>query len=261
MDRGHIEKIAHNGEEKILLAKLWDKIQTGMRREIPASTCFLTPYEQSLARFLFGDAPRLHYFGGYRDAERKMLCYLPEYLEESWLRGEDSPVVCLHADFFAGDSPNHRSFLGALMGIGIARETVGDICVGEGSCDFFVTGDVAPLVLRELTGAGRAKIRLSQVPLDRLSLPEQKTVPIKDTLASLRLDSLVSSGFRVSRGVAAQYISSGKVAVNGIPCEKPDKSVCAGDKISVRGLGKILLETVGGQSKKGRCCVVIQKYV
>ena len=261
MDRSHIEKIAHNEDEKRLLAKLWDKINAGMRKNIPASTCFLTPYEQTLAQFLFGDCEGLSFFGGYPEAERKMLCYLPEYLDESALTGEDSPVVCLHAEFYAGDSPDHRSFLGALMGAGIARETVGDICVGEGFCDFFVTEEIAPFVLQELTGAGRTRIHLSPIPLGGLQLPEQKTQTIRDTLASLRLDALIASGFRIGRSQAVQYISSGKAAINGIPCEKSDKAVSAGDKVSVRGLGKILLESVNGQSKKGRCCVVIQKYM
>ena len=85
-----------------------------------------------------------------------MLVYLPEYLDEGALRDEDSPVICLRATFFDGDTPSHRDFLGALMGAGIARETVGDICVGKGSCDFFVTAQIAPYVLQNFTGAGRA---------------------------------------------------------------------------------------------------------
>ena len=127
MDRSNIEKIARTTEEKMLLSKLWDKIQTGVRRDIPASTGFLSPSEQHSAKFLFGDLPGLFAFGGYADAERKMLIFLPEYLDETYLDGEDSPVVCLHAEFYQGDTPTHRDFLGALMGSGVAREAVGDI--------------------------------------------------------------------------------------------------------------------------------------
>ena len=61
-----------------------------------------------------------------------MLVFLPEYLEEENLSEEDSPLVCLRASFFDADALSHRDFLGALMGAGIARETVGDICVGKG---------------------------------------------------------------------------------------------------------------------------------
>ena len=97
MDRSNIEKIARSAEDRVLLAKLWDKIQAGIRRCIPANTCFLSPREQEMARYLFGVEPGLIFFGGYEDAERKMLVYLPEYLEEDFLYGEDSPMVCLRA--------------------------------------------------------------------------------------------------------------------------------------------------------------------
>ena len=84
---------------------------------------------------------------------------------------------------------------------------------------------------------------------------------IKDTLASLRLDSVICSGFRIGRSLASQYVSAGKAAINGLPCEKPDKAVAEGDKISLRGMGKILLRSVGGQTKKGRISVVIDRYI
>ncbi len=261
MDRSHIEKIAKTPEDRLLLAKVWDKLQAGFRKNIPANSPFLSPREQELTRFLFGNAPGLYAFGGYPEAERKMLVYLPEYLTEEALYAEDSPVVCLRATFYQGDSPNHRDFLGALMGAGIAREALGDICVGNGSCDFFVTEQIAPFLLQSFTGAGRTKLSLTQVPLTQAQIPEPEVREIRDTLASLRLDSVISAGFRISRGSAAQYITAGKAAINGLPCEKPDKAVEEEAKISVRGLGKILLKSVNGQTKKGRISVVIHRYV
>ena len=37
MDRNNIEKIARNPEDRMLLAKLWDKINAGVRKNIPAN--------------------------------------------------------------------------------------------------------------------------------------------------------------------------------------------------------------------------------
>lgn len=190
-----------------------------------------------------------------------MLVYLPDYLDESTLLEEDSPLVCLRATFYEGDTPSHRDFLGALMGAGIAREAVGDICVGKGSCDFFVTREIAPYILQTFTGAGRTRLHLEAIPMEQVQVPEAKTKQITDTLASLRLDSVISAGFRVGRSQAAQYVSSGRAAIDGLPCEKPDKAVEEGAKISVRGLGKIRLRTVKGQTKKGRISVVIDRYI
>ena len=261
MNRGNIEKIAQNPEDRILLAKLWDKIDAGLRRNIPANTCFLSPRELEMARYLFGDLEGLVPFGGYEEAERQMLCYLPDYLEESSLYEDGSPLVCLRASFYEGETLSHRDFLGALMGIGISRETIGDICVDHGSCDFFATAEIAPYLLQEFNSAGRVKLRLTQIPLSQVRVPEPEVTEIRDTVASLRLDSIISAGFRIGRSAAAQFVTAGKAAIDGLPCEKPDKAIAAGMKISVRGLGKIKLETVNGKTKKGRISVVIHRYV
>lgn len=260
MDRKNIDKIAENDEDRVLLAKLWDKIQAGIRKNIPAHTGFLSPRQLQLARFLFGEEPGLYTFGGYDDAERNMYVYLPDYLDESYLTEDGSPLVCLRAAFYKDEAPTHRDFLGALMGCGITRESIGDILVGESACDFFVTEEIAPYILQNFESAGRVSLKVSQISLQDVSLPEQKLSEIKDTVASVRLDSILSSGFRISRGTAAEYICAGRAAIDGLPCEKPDKAVSEGSKLSVRGLGKIKLSQIGHTTKKGRISVIIHRY-
>ena len=261
MDRSNIEKIAQTSEDKILLAKLWDKIQTGIRKNIPVCSCFLSPREQMLANYLFGNVAGLTSYGGYEDAERKMLCYLPDYMPEDSYFNEDVPLVCLRANFFQEDTPTHRDFLGALIGCGIARECIGDICIGETSCNFFVTAEIAPWLLQNLLSAGRTRLSLQAIPLNEVQVPATSVKEIRDTVASLRLDSVISSGFRISRAIAVQHILAGRAAINGLPCEKPDKTVDADTKISVRGLGKIRLKEIGGQTKKGRISLIIERYL
>ena len=245
----------------MLLAKVWDKIDAGVRKNIQSNTCFLSPRELEMTRYLFGDLDGLHTFGGYADAERKMLVYLPEYLDDSALTDEDAPLVCLRAEFYEGDRPSHRDFLGALMGSGIGRETVGDICVSKGICDFFVTAEIAPYILQNFISAGRTKLRITRIPISEVSVPEPEIKEIRDTVASLRLDSVISSGFRIGRSLAAQYISAGKASIDGLPCEKPDKPIPEGAKISVRGLGKIKLHAINGHTKKDRISIIIHRYV
>ena len=147
------------------------------------------------------------------------------------------------------------------MGAGIGRETVGDICIGQGSCDFFVTEDIAPYVEQNIYSAGRAKLSVCAIALSDAQIPKPETKELRDTVASLRLDSVISSGFRIGRSAAAEHIAAGRVAINGLPCEKADKAVPEGAKISVRGLGKILLRSVGAQTKKGRISITIDRYI
>lgn len=261
MDRSNIEKIAQTAEDKVLLAKIWDKLQSGIRKNIPASTCFLSLRELDMARYLLGAADGIYPFGGYDGAERKMLVYLPDYLDASVLLEESSPVVCLRTSFYKGDAPTHRDFLGALMGAGIARETVGDICVGKGTCDFFVTAEIASYLLQNFSAAGRTKLSLEVIPLALARIPEPEAREIRDTLASVRLDNVISAGFCIGRSIAAQAITAGKASINGLPCEKPDKAVDEGATVSVRGLGKIRLRSINGRTKKDRISVVIDRYI
>ena len=255
-----IAKVAENEEDRLLFARLYDRLVGAEQKNIPGVTCFLSPRELEMARYLFGDEPGLTVFGGYEDAERKMLIYLPDYLDQAYIY-EEAPLICLRAEFYEADSLSHRDFLGALMGAGIARETVGDICVGKGSCDFFVTEEIASYIEQNFLSAGRTRLRITRVDLRDAQIPEPEVKEIKDTVASLRLDSIISSGFRIGRSLAAQYISAGKAAIDGLPCEKPDKQIEEGAKISVRGLGKIKLTTINGRTKKDRISVVIHRYV
>ena len=94
-----------------------------------------------------------------------------------------------------------------------------------------------------------------------VSVPEQKVRQIRDTVPSLRLDGIVSSGFSISRGKAADYIAAGKCELNYAPCMKGDKQAAEGDVITIRGLGKIRLETIGGSTKKGRIAIEITRFL
>ena len=200
------------------------------------------------------------FFGGPAMAEREVCCYVPEYLDESWLTGDEGPIAAVRAVYFAGDTLTHRDFLGALMGCGIKRETVGDICVGKGSCDFFLLREMAPYVVQNLPSAGRTRLHLEEIPLEEAQIPTPETETIRGTLASCRLDSVIGAGFRLSRTRAGELVLSGGAAVDGLPCQKPDRQVAPGAVISLRGMGKIRLAEVKGQTRKGRISVEIEKF-
>lgn len=231
-----------------------------MRRGIPANTGFLSPREQQLARYLFGEAPGFIFFGGYPQSERQMLCYLPDHLDSSVLWEDASPICCLRATFYEGDHPTHRDFLGALTGLGLSRDTIGDILVDQGQCDFFTTREMVPFLLQNFTHAGKTALHLEQIVLRQAHIPFQQYRVISDTLASLRLDSIVSSGFRLSRSAAAGAICAGKVSIDGLPCEKPDRAVQPGNQISLRGGGKLLFVSAGEPTKKGRIPVQLHRF-
>ena len=262
MDRRQLlGRAAQSGEERVLLAHILDKCEQSRQRNIPAATDFLSPAEQRAAQELL-HAAAIHegyaFRGGYERAERKMLFFLPDWQEEA---DESESMTALRCTYRKEDTLTHRDFLGALMGCGVKRETVGDIYVAEGRCDFLVTREVLPYLLQNFLSAGRTKLHVEQIALTDVSVPEQKTKMVRDTVPSLRLDGIVSSGFSISRGKAADYISAGKCELNYTPCVKGDKQTTEGDVITVRGLGKIRLDTIGSNTKKGRIGVEITRFL
>ena len=254
-----IAKVAQTPEDHMLFARIYDRLSMAKQKNIPAVTQFLSPREQVLTRQMM--APEeLIFFGGVEGAERAVCCSLPEYIPQQWLSGSDSPVAAVRATYFEKDELTHRDILGGLMGIGIKRETVGDIYVFVGQCDFFVTREILPYVLDNFLSAGRTKLHLEEIALDLVQLPQVQVRQIKDTVSSLRLDSILGSGFGLARGKAADVIAAGKVSVNDLPCMKGDKLLNPGDKISARGFGKLVLAQVGGRTKKDRISIVIERY-
>ena len=127
--------------------------------------------------------------------------------------------------------------------------------------DVLATAPAAELLLSDWTDAGRVRLHTAPLPLAQLTPPQEKTKEIRDTVSSLRLDNVLAAGFSISRGKAAEAVEKGAAQVNWTVCQKPDKPVAAGDTITCRGLGKCVLDSVGGPTKKGRLPVVIRRFV
>lgn len=255
-----IAKVAQDGEDRLLLARVLDKYDQMERRSIPAATGFLSPREQQMATALLNTAGvRSGYVfdGGYEGAERRILLFLPD-----WAEADGEKLAFLRADFHGPDSTlTHRDILGSLMGLGIARERVGDILISPHSADIIAAPSLRDFFLREWTSAGRVRLTVSEIAREELAVPQVRTQQVRDTVSSLRLDAVVASAFSMSRGRAGELIASGRVSLDHIPCEKPDKAVAEGSVIAARGFGKARLAQVGGLTKKGRTGIIIEKYV
>ena len=256
-----LRKYARSPEDDELLARLLDKADIHERSGLMQHSRFLSERDrlccEPVLRALDLEAV---FWGGYSEADRTVLILPAQWQDaESVKRGGASPVAVLRAAFRKEERLSHRDFLGALMGLGIERDLVGDIIPREGSCDIVLLREIVPYVLQNLTSAGRASLTLSEIP--EAEAREAEFRLLRDTVASLRLDAVVGCGFGLAREKAASAIRAGKVAVNGLECLKPDKSAEAGDRISLRGLGKMELSEVGGLSRKGRTQIVIKRFI
>lgn len=257
-----LRKYARSPEDDALLARILDKAEIWHRDGRTQYTHFLTERDKLCCAPVLFDlgADEGFFWGGYPGADRSLLIFPAEWEEKEHLCfGKSSPIAVLRAVWKSGEVLSHRDFLGALMGLGIERDFIGDILPKEDRCDILLLREIAPYVLQNLTSAGRTPLSLTEA--EEPEVGEARFRLIRDTVASLRLDAVVGSGFSLAREKAAAAIRSGKVSLDGLECLKPDKPIEAGSKISLRGLGKIELAEVGGQSKKGRTIIVIKRFI
>ncbi|MBR5152905.1 MAG: RNA-binding protein [Clostridia bacterium] len=248
-----------DSEEKLLLSKAEDTMRIAQKRYSVKTLGFLNPVERLfLTRNLLPDADMQVIFnGGYPDAERTLLVCAPDFLEplpEEYL----SVLECSGRDL---ETLTHRDYLGSLMGLGIVRESIGDILVADGKGFIFVKPSQVPYILQNLTKIGRHGIRIRECNIDEVVIPEPDTKEIQTTVSSLRLDSVLAAATNLARGKAAELIQAGLVTVNWETEEEVSCMLKEGDMLSVRGYGRIRLTSVGGLTRKGRQAIVVSRYV
>ena len=195
------------------------------------------------------------FFGGYPDAERVVLALY----EQDPPKAEQFPIHCLRIGCKNAARLTHRDYLGALMGLGIKRECVGDILPDEEGALVFALPAFARMIETQLTEVGRERVTVAPAALPQ-SVDAPAGEPMQISVASLRLDAVLAALLHLSREQAAALIRSEKVLVNHIVRTAPAVSLEEGDLLTIRGTGRFRLQALCGQSKKGRSFVRCIKY-
>lgn len=250
--------------DELIISKIEDRIRQCRDGYYVTSTGLLDSHEQALARSVMLRAAdvRTFLYGGYDGAERRMVICVPP---ETGMTDEEAAegllcVLRVSKPAISGDL-THRDYLGSLLGLGIDRSVTGDILVRPDGADIIIVPEIADFLLSEYTQAGRTHFRTEIVPAEDLRVPAAHTEIIRDTVPSCRLDTIVSSAFRISRAKAAEAVRGGIVSVDHIECIKPDARVQEGSSLVLRGKGKAVLREAGGETKKGRIRIVIERYI
>lgn len=246
-------------QDKIFAAHISDLFTDVQQKYASRFTSFLDMHHLSIAQQLAQSSgyPNYLFYGGHCHGERMMLGVFPEYEQPDF---HTFPIIPICAAFRREDIIGHRDILGSLMGIGIKRDTIGDILVGEGCAVFFVLQTVAPVIMTELTKIGRHGIKLSlEIPAQLPTLHDYQDFNV--TVRSLRLDCIVAAVTGLSREKAVDAIQSKQVMVNGILLYEIAQQLKKGDIISIRGYGKYLFAEVGALTKKGRQHILCKKYI
>lgn len=250
-----------SGEDRLTAAQVADKLEQCSRQNRLTHTMFLTPHQRSIASQVIAccGEPMHKIMGGYPEAERCVVLFLPDYMEND-LPEEELPFGVLRVNWGHGAALTHRDVLGSLMAQGVRREVLGDLLVGENGCDVIALRECIPFLRDNWLSAGRTGLHPQEIALSELRVPAADGKMVRDTVASLRLDAVLGSGFSLSRGRASELIAAGRVSLNGCECLKPDRQLAEGDILSVRGQGRLILREIGGLSQKGRFYIAVERF-
>jgi RNA-binding protein YlmH len=259
-DRDKILRYYRAGGDGDLAARLLDHAEAALRNHKYKVSEFLDPYGCSIAETIAAHYERLRLAteGGYQGAERVKAAFVSE---------EFRGTVDFALEVVAGEwdgryyPVTHRDVLGALTGLGIKREMLGDIILQGDRFQCVLDSALAEFMLANLAKIGSAPVTVNRGDLADIAPKEEKTKEIKTTVASLRLDVVAAAGFGMSRSRMSEAIAAEKVKVNWQEAKNSAQAIKANDVISMRGRGRVEVCEIIGQTKKGRISIFLRRFI
>ncbi|WP_010270091.1 YlmH family RNA-binding protein [Paenibacillus senegalensis] len=247
-------------DEHPFVNKAWEWIEKAEHRHEVRLTDFLDPRQAYVVSTLVNRTTqvKLHLSGGSDEAERKRAWIAPDYLHPA---ETDFSMCVLAVDAGEeGRALDHGDYMGAVLGLGLKRDKIGDIHVQESGCHYVIAQEVGDYLNLHLRQVHRIHVHTELLPLSELKPTTSKLEEMSFTVASLRLDALVGDVFKMSRAKALQPIKAGHCKVNWK--EEPDPSTLleTGDLVSLKGYGRFKVMETEGMTKKGRIRIKIGRY-
>ena len=267
MNKQELLKDYRKQEDKLCLSQVLDKIEISAKSEKIEYTDFLDMYQVSLVENFLAKNQIKNYklYGGYEEAERKILIIYPEKFDDNMIQKNYNKIFKVIRITLPQEEKgkySHRNYLGGIVKLGLKREKVGDIIVGEEGADIIAVSEFAEILKSELPSLTRftnAKIEVEEI--QNLRKLELKVEEISIIVPSLRLDNIVWDLARTSRSKASEIIAQERVFINGQNETKNSKQIKLGDIITIRGKGRFVIKQFTGTTRSGRIVVLIEKYV
>ena len=250
-------------EELILSRRFMDLADTASKQGNYVFSDFLNLNEQSIFLNLKHELPKIKYFsfGGYQDAERKMLCfYNDNYINNDEIGFPIDIIKIQPLNRKYSDKLTHRDFLGAILSLGIDRAKIGDILIQDNEGYLFSTDKISEFIVRNLTMIKRTMVEANIIVKDEFSY-KPKFEEKRGSVSSIRLDSILSVACKGSRSSLSNLIKQGKVFVNSKVILSNSYVLEENDLVSVRGVGKFIYLGILGKSKKGRYIISVKLYI
>lgn len=253
-----VDEMFESAEHKQVAARTIDYVRETLQTADSRLTEFLSSAEQDVMRSVLRRLPDVRYvmFGGYRGAERKRAIIIPSYFVNEYLDFQIGAIeIVPDTD---REVLSRSDYEKALLALGLDADRFGDVIVNDDRAQIFVDSSVEQFVVERLTRVGRFRATVTAIDPERVDVASE-SVEIERTVASLRLDSVAAAGYSSSRTKMAREIKAGQVKLNWNLIVKPDVEVKTGDVISMRGRGRVVIEEVLGETRKGRLRIRLRK--
>lgn len=254
----------NNQERNLLIAKCIDKIRISKTQNKITNTDFLNSYQISVVEKELFKEKSFFFYGGYEEAERKVLVAYPNKLEkEDVLEKIDDIITAIKIEL-----PNeivgklkHKDYLGTIMSFGLTRERIGDIIVYDDKAYIVVLKENAEYIKNSINQERKfKKASVEIIDINKIESKQIEFEEIKISVNSLRLDNVVAEILKTSRKIAQDFIEQEKVIINYIGETKNTKAIKQNDVLVIRGKGKFIIDKFLGKNKKGKEIIKIKKY-
>ena len=260
-----ILKKYENQEDKMLISRLFDKIEEVKENNQMAYTDFLDMHEQAIVtRELKTLKVPYILWGGFTEASRQMCIFYPEFMSEEEAQekcNEDIQIVRINLPPSLKGTYEHRMYLSAIMKIGIKRKKAGDIVCDKNGADVVVSRDLAPYVEQKLSVLTKfSKCKFEILPITKIRELIIKKREIEILVQSLRIDGIIAELLHISRSQAEDYLKAKKVFINYENEFKCSKLLKEKDVLVIRGKGKFEFDEIVGNTKKNKFVLRFFKY-
>ena len=204
-----------NKEEQMLQKRFIELSRIAYTRGIVTFSDFLNLNELNILHTIPKHQLQSRYetYGGYHLSERQMVAFLPDALYYDYAYPfQVLEITPVNRKF--SEELSHRDYLGSVMNLGIERCKLGDIMIDGDKALLFVKNELSGYIVENLTRIKHTSVQAIVVSEFNAAY-EPKYEEIKGTIASVRLDTVLSVAYPLSRNKLTAYIESGRVFVNG----------------------------------------------
>ena len=257
--REKILTYAKTDDDRLLLSKVIDIALESEKKYCMTFSQFLNGYEITLATYALNNIDINHkFFGGYDEAERKIILCFPEFSKPS---EDEIPICVIKVTGRDIKKLSHRDYLGSVLSLGIKREKIGDIIVFDDVSYIICMKDISKYIISQIRKIGNVGVKLELCCLREIDIPQKRHKDTEVVISSLRVDSIVSAMCHISRSKSAEIIKNGNLAVNWQNITDVSFKGNEKDLFSIKGYGRFKIISVNGFTRSERIKVTVRQYL